>query len=111
MGVETILGIGDVAETDDIQLLLASAACRIDREENGPGYKTAYEADGHRNLEVPEQEEAIKRVVIEDIAVRDLVESADPIEHAIGKVWRPLPSNSVSVMPLGMGGKGDYVLL
>ena len=95
MSVETILGVGDIAETDDIQLLLASAACRIDREEDWPSHETADETDGHRNLEVPQQEETIESVVIEDIAVWDLVESANPVEHAIGKIWRPLPVKRV----------------
>ena len=91
VGIETILGVCHVTKTDKVQLLLASAACRINSEEDGPCHETADEADGHRNLEVPKQEEAIERVVIEDIAVWDLVESANPVEQAIGKIWRPLP--------------------
>ena len=52
VGVEAVLGVCDVAETDEIQLLLASAACRINREEDRPCHEAADEADGHRNLKV-----------------------------------------------------------
>ena len=91
VGVETILGICNVTETDEVQLLLASAACRIDREEDRPCDETADEADDGRHFEISKQEEAIERVVIEDIAVWNLVESANPVEHAIGKFRRSLP--------------------
>ena len=85
VGVETILvGFCDIAEADEIQLLQASPACRIHGEEDGEGHETANEADGDGNLEIAEQEEAIESVVIENIAIRDLVESANPIKHAIG---------------------------
>ena len=92
--VETILGVCDVTETDTVELFQASTACRIDREEDGPCHETANKADGHRNFEVPKQEEAIERVMIEDITVRDLIEGAYPVEHAIGKLWRPFPVKS-----------------
>lgn len=92
VGVETVLSVCDVTETDEIELLQASAASRIDWEENGPSHETTDKTDSHRDLKVSKQEEAIERVVVEDIAVRDLVEGANPIEHAIGKIWRPFPS-------------------
>lgn len=91
MGVETILCVCDVTETDEVQLLLASTACRVDREKDRPCHETADEADGHRNFEVSEQEEAIQRVMVEDIAVGNLIECANPVEQAIGKIRRPLP--------------------
>ena len=99
VGVETILvGFCDIAEADEIQLLQASPACRIHGEEDGEGHETANEADGDGNLEIAEQEEAIESVVIENIAVRDLVESANPIKHAVGQIWRPLPVKRVCQM-------------
>lgn len=99
VGVETILvGFCDIAEADEIQLLQASPACRIHGEEDGEGHETANEADGDGNLEIAEQEEAIESVVIENIAVGDLVESANPIKHAIGQIWRPLPVKRVCQM-------------
>ena len=92
--VETILGVCDITETDAVELLQASTACRVDREEDGPCHETTNKADGHRNFEVSKQEEAIERVVIEDIAVGDLIEGANPVEHTIGKIWRPFPAKS-----------------
>ena len=80
VGVETVLVICDITETDEVQLLLGIAACRVDREKNWPGHETADKADGHRDFEVSKQEEAIQRVVVKDIAVRDLIECANPVE-------------------------------
>lgn len=92
--VEAILVVCDVTETDDVQLQLASAASRVDGEEDRPCYETADEADGCGDLKVSKQEEAVERMVIENIAVWNLIESADPVEHAIGKIWRPLPAKN-----------------
>lgn len=55
VGVESILIVCDVTETDEIQLLLASAACRVDGKEDWPCHATADKADGHGNLEVSKQ--------------------------------------------------------
>ena len=97
VGVEAILVVFcDVTETEEVQLLQLSAACRIDREKDWPCHETADEADGRRNLEVSKQQEAIERVVVEDIAIWDLVESANPIEHTRGKSWRALPVKRAS---------------
>lgn len=90
VGVETVFVVLDVTETDEIQLLQTSAACCVDRKKDGPCHETADKADGDGDLQVSEEEEAIKRVVIEDIAVWDFVESANPVEQAIGEIWRPL---------------------
>ena len=92
MGVVPVLVVfSDVTETDKIQLLLASAAGRVDRKQDGERDETADKADGHGNFEVSKQQEAIERVVIENIAVGDLVKGSDPVEQAIRKLWRPLP--------------------
>ena len=62
----------DVAEADDVQLLLSTMARGIDREENGPGDATAHKADYSRNLQEAEEEVAVKRVVLQDIGIRKL---------------------------------------
>lgn len=95
MGIEAVLGVLDITKAEEIQLLQTSATCCIDREEDGKRHKTADKTDGHGNFEISEQEEAIESVVIQNIAVWDLIESANPIEHAIGEIWRPLPVRGV----------------
>ena len=52
VGVVTVLGILDITEGEEIQLLPTSAACRVDGEEDGPSHETADKADGHGNLEI-----------------------------------------------------------
>jgi hypothetical protein len=62
----------DIAEADDVQLLLSTMARGIDREENRPGDATANKADYGRNLQEAEEEVAVKRVVLQDIGIRKL---------------------------------------
>ena len=77
----------DVAEAENVQLNASGATSSIDGEQDGHGDETANEADGDRNLQVSKEEKTIERLVIEDVAVRDLVEGANPVEHSIGQVW------------------------
>ena len=85
-----ILGILHIAEADHVQLKLASATSSINGEQYRPGNQTADEANSHRYLEVAQKEIAVQGVVVEDIAIWDLAESAEPIEHAFWQIWRPL---------------------
>ena len=99
MSVEAIfVGFGDITKTDQIQLLIPSAACCVDGKQDRHCHETADEADSYGNLEISKQQEAIERVVIEDIAVGNFVEGTDPVEETIGKLWRPFPlEESMSV--------------
>ena len=85
-----ILGILDVAEADHVQLNLASTTSSIDGEQDRPCNQTADEANSHRYLEVAQKEITVQGVMVEDIAIWDLAESAEPIEHAFWQIWRPL---------------------
>ena len=69
-----VLVPGHVAEVENIELLVASSASRIDRKQNGPCYQTTDEGDDSCNLQVSQEEIAIERVVIQDVAIRDRVE-------------------------------------
>ena len=95
MCIVSILGVRNVAEADYIQLDLTSATSSIDGEQDRPCHQTANETDSHRNFEVAQQEIAIQGVVVEDIAVWDLAESTEPIEHALWKIWGPLSRETV----------------
>ena len=95
MCIVSILGVRNVAEADYIQLDLTSTASSIDGEQDRPCDQTAHETHSHRDFEIAQQEIAIQGVVIEDIAVWDLAESTEPIEHALWKIWGPLSKEMV----------------
>lgn len=88
VGIVTVFAITDVAETDEVQLLQARSAGRIDGKQDRPSYQAAEEAQRHGNLQIAEEEEAVQRVMIEDIAVRNLVERFDPTEQSPWQLWR-----------------------
>ena len=99
MCIVAIVGIFDVAETQDIQLLLPSTSSGIDREKNGPRDQATNETNGGGDLEEAQEEERIQRVVIEYIAVGKFVEYADPVEETFWQFWRALPiGKSVSAV-------------
>lgn len=54
----------DVAEADEVQLLLPTVSGSVDGEQNRPCYQTAEEAQSHGNLEVSEQKETVERLVV-----------------------------------------------
>ena len=90
MCIVSILGVRNVAEADDVQLDLASTTSSIDGKQDRPCNQTADETHSHRNFEVAQEEIAVQGVMVEDIAVGDLAESPEPIEHAFWKIWGPL---------------------
>lgn len=70
----------DVTEGEHVQLCQAPTACRVHREQDGPCYQAAEEAQSDGYLEVSKQKEAVERLVIENVTIRDLVERLDPVE-------------------------------
>lgn len=63
----------DVANCEDIELLswwICVAGC-IGREQYRPGDETANKGYNDRDLQVTKQEEAIQRVVLQDISIRN----------------------------------------
>lgn len=81
----------DVTEAEDVQLDPPCTTSGIDWKQNGPCQQTADEAHGDRDLQISQKQEAIERLVIEDIAIGNLIEGLDPVEQSIGQVWRTLP--------------------
>ena len=90
MCIISILGVLNIAEADNVQLDLTSATSSIDGKQDRPCNQTADEAHGHRYFEIAQEEIAIQGVMVEDIAIWDLAESTEPIEHALWQIWRPL---------------------
>lgn len=81
--VVTIFGINDIAETNDVHLDLSTTAGGIDREQDWPCYQTAEEAESHGNLQVSEEKKAVERMMVEHIAIGNLVEGANPFEQSV----------------------------
>lgn len=72
----------DVGHGEDVELGQAIAARGVDGEEDGPSDDTADDAGDDGHLEEAKEEEAIERVVVEDVGVGDGVELFDPAEEA-----------------------------
>jgi hypothetical protein len=85
VGVQ-LIWINDVAHAQNLELLHAAAASRIDGEQHGPNDEAAGEADVAEDLDEAQKEEAVEGAVVEDVGVGCLKERLDPIEPAIGKV-------------------------
>jgi len=81
----------DIAEAEDVQLNASCATSSIDWEQDRPCYQTADEANRDRDLQISKEEEAIERLVVKNIAVRDLVEGSNPVEQPFRQVWGSLP--------------------
>lgn len=56
--------------------------CGIDGEENRPGDDGSNQANGRQDLEEPQEEVVVERVVIEHILVLDAAIILDPAEEA-----------------------------
>lgn len=87
----------DIRIRQDVELLFRPASGGIDWEEDGPCDGTAHEADHNRNLEESEQEVTVNGLMVEDVAVGDLEEWADPVEQAGGHGWGSFPAVTESV--------------
>ena len=95
--VVAVLVICDIAETDKVQLLLASTASCVHREQNGPCDQAPKEAEGDGNFEVAQEEEGVEGVVVEHVAVRNLIERANPIEKSTRQIWSSLSIDQLLV--------------
>ena len=78
--IVSVLGVLDVDKADDVHLGRTSPSRRVDREKDRPCDQTSNEAQSHRDLKVSQEEETVKGLMIEDVAIWRLVECADPIE-------------------------------
>lgn len=88
-----IIGVWvDVPKSDNIELLSGwiGLTSGIDRKEDRPSKETTNKGDDDGHLEVPQQEEGIKRVLLQNDGVGDAVESLEPTEHAPRQGWRAL---------------------
>ena len=64
----------DVAEGEDVQLLLPTASGRIDGEEDGPSDAASDKADNDGDLQVSQQEISVDGIMLKHEGVRHLVE-------------------------------------
>lgn len=66
---EVPVRIFDIGHAQNVQLLLATAASGIDREQDGPGDNASGKRHDDQDLEEPEPKVSVKRVVPEHMAV------------------------------------------
>ena len=83
--------VNDVAEAEQIQLFVRTAAGDIHWEQNGHCYETAKKANSGRDFQVAEQKEAIQRLMVQHVGIGYLVKFPDPVEESIWQVGRTLP--------------------
>jgi len=83
--IETIL-VRNIGKSQEVKLHQSSASSGIDRKQDGPGDQAPDKADYNADLEISKKKKAIERVVIEDIAIRYVKESSQPIQKSIGEV-------------------------
>lgn len=76
--------INNVPKGEYIQFDQTTASCDVDWEKDRPGDEAANEASCRGDLQITEQQEAIEGLVVEDEAIGDLGEDADPFEEAAG---------------------------
>ena len=81
MSIVAIL-LGNVADTQQIQLFLLAMARDVDREQDGPRDATANKTHGGRHLEVAQEEITIEGFMVQDVSIGDLDEISDPSEQA-----------------------------
>lgn len=89
--VARVVSLHDIAHAKEVKLDLPTTPRDVDGEEDRPSDAAADETDGRCNLQISEEQIAIERLVIQDIGVRNLEESSDPIEETFGKVWGAFP--------------------
>ena len=92
MGIVTgVISLHDIAHTEQVELDLSTAPSDVDWKEDWPSDAAADEANGRCNLQIAEEQIAVERLVIQDIGVRNLEESPNPVEETFGKIWGAFP--------------------
>jgi hypothetical protein len=82
--IAVLMCFADISKGENVQLGISIAASRGDWEQDGPGHAASNEANDRGDLEETEEQVAIHGMVVQHIAIRDLVERADPIEPSGG---------------------------
>lgn len=86
MCVVSVLAIlVDIREGQNIKLLLTTAPCTIDRKENRERQAAANKANDCYHLEEPQVQVSVQRLVIENIFVGDIFETAKPVRPPFWK--------------------------
>lgn len=70
----------DVGIREDIELILAAATRRVEREQNGPGDAASDKADDDGHAQVAQVEERVKGLVLEGVDIGNLPKRAEPVE-------------------------------
>lgn len=80
--------VDDIAESEDVELLLTASTCCIDWEQDWERDEAANEARYDRELEQAQEEVAVQGASsVQDVSIRELEEGANPAEQAIRQLW------------------------
>lgn len=83
------IGVDDVAVVEDVQLLGATAAGRIDGEQDGPGDAASHHAQDAEDLEPSHVQVRVKRLVVQDEEILGHGDVGDPPEPRLGGLGGP----------------------
>lgn len=72
--------VRDIAKCQEVQLHESVASRGVDRKQDGPGDQTSDQADGDADLEIAKEKVSIERLVIEDVGIRYLEKTPQPVE-------------------------------
>jgi len=69
-----------VANGQEVQLHQAPSTGAVNRQQDCPGEAAADQADGPKDSEIAEEQEAVEGAVAQDVRVRHGQEGLDPVE-------------------------------
>ena len=79
---EVAIGGCGIAETENVQLLLSTSSCSVDRKQDRPRDATPNEADDDHQFEEAKVEEVVERIVLHSKTIGNRPIVGDPSEHA-----------------------------
>ena len=86
MCIVSVLAIlADIREGQNIKLLLSSAPCSIERKENRELQAAANKVNDRYHLEEPQIQVSVQRLVIQNIFIGDVFETAKPVRPPFWK--------------------------
>lgn len=79
MGKILVVVVGHIRQSENVQLGLATPTSGVDWEQDRKCDAASDQASDDGHFQQPQEKKAIQRVVIEDIAVRSVEESTEPV--------------------------------
>lgn len=76
------IGARDIREGEYVQARLTTPACRVDRKEYGPSYKSTHKCHQREHFKESDVEVCVEGVMVEDVVIAQALELAEPAQDA-----------------------------